>query len=218
MIVSDVMTRVRRSFGDESGVQITDADLIRWINDGQRELIKHNETVLETVATANIVANQQEYSLPANLLILKHITFKADGWTSYNPLQAFSFSQFNMMVDSWDGTQNPPDSPSIYTRYANNLILFPVPSVSLTSALKIYYNRQPVDITNASDALDVPIQYHEVLVKYCQSQAYEMDEDWDAAQIKDAATSSDIALLRGREDWNIQEFYPIISIREEDMY
>lgn len=218
MNVSDVMTRVRRSFGDESGVQITDADLLRWINDGQRELVKHNETVLETTATANIVAAQQEYTLPADLLILKHITFKADGWTSYNPLKAFSFSQFNMMVDSWDGTQNPPDSPSIYTRYANKLILFPIPSKNLTSALKIYYNRKPTDVTNPADALDIPYQYHEVLVKYCQSQAYEMDEDWDAAQIKDAATASDIALLRGREDWNIQEFYPTITVREEDMY
>lgn len=218
MIVSDVMTRVRRSFGDESGVQITDADLIRWINDGIRELVKHNETLLQTIAVANLVALQQEYTLPEDLLILNTITIKPDGWQSFLPLKAYSFAQFNQMVDSWDGTQQPPDSPSVYTRYANKLILFPVPAKSLTNALKIYYNRQPVDVTNSADPLDIPIQYHETLVKYCQSQAYEMDEDWDAAQLKDAATSSDIALLRGREDWNIQEHYPVITIREEDLY
>ena len=40
MIVSDVMLRVRRTFGDEAAVQVTDDDLIRCVNYAQVEIIK----------------------------------------------------------------------------------------------------------------------------------------------------------------------------------
>jgi hypothetical protein len=38
MLVSEIATRVRRQFGDDVGILITDADIIRWVNDAQREI------------------------------------------------------------------------------------------------------------------------------------------------------------------------------------
>ena len=38
----DVADRVKDSFGDTSGSQITDEMLVRWINDGQQEIVNNN--------------------------------------------------------------------------------------------------------------------------------------------------------------------------------
>jgi len=44
-----------------------------------------------------------------------------------------------------------------------------------------------------------------------------MDEDLEAAALKGQQISGDMTLLRGRNDWNIQEKYPMITVLDEDM-
>jgi hypothetical protein len=36
--VGQIYDYVKRAFGDESGVQLTNADIVRWINDAQNEI------------------------------------------------------------------------------------------------------------------------------------------------------------------------------------
>lgn len=217
MIVSDVMERVKRAFGDESGVQISDPDIIRWINDAQREMVKHNETLLEKAAVSSTVANQQEYSMPTDLLIFRQVSHKPSGFRSYMRLKGYSFVEFNELVDGFDGTEYPTGTPNVFTIHAEKLILFPIPEQSITNSLKIYYNRKPVDVTNQASVLDLPDSYFEPIVKYCMTQAYEMDEDWEAASNKGSELMSDINLLKGRGDWKQQDVYPTITVLNEDM-
>lgn len=217
MIVSDILTRVKRQFGDESGVQVTDADVIRWINDGQRQIVMSNEGLLETTTTSNSVADQQSYTLPSNLLIFKSASFKGTGQVSYVQLRGMSFNEFQKHIDSWDGDTTQVGTPVVYTIYAGNLILYPIPETSITSAIKIYYTRKPTDVDTSDDTPDLPTLYHETLVKYCLQQAYEMDEDWEASTSKSTELAADLSLLRGREDWKQQDTYPTITVLTEDL-
>jgi hypothetical protein len=218
MNVGEIQTRVKRAFGDESGVQLTDDDLIRYINDGCRAFVLQNEDLLQTVGTNSSVANQNTYALPVDLLILKSVMFQGPGDTSFFNLKAMSFNEFNEYIDGWDGTSLYSGTPMAYMRYGDNITLFPTPTVSGTNNIKIYYNRKPVDVVTNVDIPDIPVLYHEVLVKYCLSQAYEMDEDLDAAAMKGQQISGDMTLLRGRQDWNVEEKYPMITILEEDRF
>lgn len=217
MIVSDIYTRVKRQFGDESGVQVTDSDIIRWINDGQRQIVMSNEGLLETTTTANSVASQSEYTLPTNLLLFKSVSFKGTGQVSYVQLRGMSFNEFQKHIDSWDGDTTEKGTPVVYTIYAGKLILYPMPETSITNALKIYYTRKPTDVDSSDDTPDLPLLYHETLVKYCLQQAYEMDEDWEASTSKSTELAADLSLLRGREDWKQQDTYPTITVLTEDL-
>lgn len=217
MIVSDIYNRVKRQFGDESGVQVTDTDLLRWINDGQRQIVMSNEGLLETTTTANTVADQAEYTLPTNLLLFKSVSYKGTGQVSYSQLRGMSFNAFQQHIDSWDGDTTEVGVPVVYTIYAGKIILYPIPEDSITNALKIYYTRRPTDVTASGDTPDLPILYHETLVKYCLQQAYEMDEDWEASTAKSTELAADLSLLRGREDWKQQDVYPTITVLTEDL-
>src|SRR5215212_5975441 len=101
MNVSDIKTRIKRTFGDESGVQVTDEDIVRWINDAQRAIVTQNESLLEVTALASLVAGTQEYTLPADILILKAIHIKPSGYTSYISLKGYSFAEFNEYMNGW---------------------------------------------------------------------------------------------------------------------
>jgi hypothetical protein len=217
MNVAAIKTRVKRRFGDEAGVQLSDSDIISSINDAQLEIVKRNESLLEVTATANADDGIQEYTLPANLLIFRSLKWKGTGELSYKPLIGRPFNEFNEYMEGWDEDVSSQGTPYTYTLYAGKFLVFPVPDSNIANAFKIYYNRKPTDVALDADVPDVPEIYHLTIVDMALKQAYEMDEDWEAASNKSAEASKDLDYLRGREDWKQQDTYPTILIRQEDM-
>lgn len=218
MIVSDVKTRVKRQFGDEAAVQVTDADILRWINDGQKDIALHNETVLQKSSTANSVANQQDYLLPTDLLTLRALHWKRNNDVAFYHLKGMSFQEFDEYIDGWEGTAFQASNPMVYTIFEGNIKLFPIPIQSGTSNLKIFYNRQPADVVNDGDVIDLPAAYHNAIVSYCLTKAYELDEDWGAASTLAQQKTEDIRMNRERENWSNTEYYPRITASAEDYW
>lgn len=217
MLVSDITTRVQRTFGDEAGVQLTTDDILRFINDGVREIVYKNESLLQKTATANSIANQDDYTLPVDILILRGISWKDTGEVSYHKLKGRTLNEFNEYLDGWDGTEFGTDIPVTYMVFEDKVTFFPTPATSTAAAMKIYYQRSPVNVTLPADTPDIPSIYHEILVNYCLSQAYEMDEDVEATALKKKDVTEGINFLRGRSEWFPEETYPTITIRAEDM-
>lgn len=220
MNLGEIKTRVYRTFGDESAVQVTDADIVRWVNDGQRKICLENEGMLQSSTTTSIVANQQTYSLPADLLVLRSLQYKRTGDTSFYKLRYLSMQEFDEWIDGWNGTTYNSNDSTVYTVYAGEIILFPIPEQSGTNNLKIYYSAQPTDVANDNDNPSLPVIYHNALVDYCLSQAYMLDEDWNAAGNVSQKMQADINKLKSRETATTNNFeaYPRISLLWDDAW
>lgn len=202
MIVSDIQTRVKRQFGDESGVQITDADIIRWINDAQRDIaMKHN--LLQTSGIANVVAGQADYSPPADLLSLHSVRYKGQ--------RLIDLSMQETDLDHW--ADEPVDNgvPTRYTYYSGTITLYPTPTNAVTGGLRIIYTKQPTDVVLNADTIGLPAAYNNAIVNYCLTAAYELDENWQAAQFKSAEFNGDMGELKGKLEAQPEEFYPHIT-------
>jgi hypothetical protein len=219
MNLSDVIVRVQRQFGDESGVQITSDDVTRWANDAQRDIVLRNESVLQTTGTANSVANQQAYAFPQNLLVLRSIHYKReDGDLAFYKLKGMSYTEFDEYIDGWEGTAYGPSYPIVYTTYADQILLFPIPVSSGTNNIKIVYSREPTELTSDVDQIDLPLPYHNAVVDYCLAKAYQLDEDWNAAGVLSNEYNASVNLNRERENWNNHEVYPRITTNIEDFW
>lgn len=217
LTVADIKIRVKRKFGDEAGVQLTDADILRMINDAQDTVVGRNDSLLEVSATANTVAGQQEYALPTDLLKFKFMSYKGTGDLSYRIMKGYTVNEFNSYLDGWDGATSQTGIPLFYALHAGKILVYPIPQDSITAAFKIYYNRKPVDMVNDSDVLDLPDLYHGVVVDLVLQDAYELDEDWEAANAKSSQTNTDLDRLRADEEWTKRDTYPSITVRWEDM-
>jgi hypothetical protein len=217
MNVAEIQTYIKRQFGDESGVQVTDSDIIRWINSAQKQIVLQNESLLEETAVTNTVVSQQNYALPVDLLKLRGIHYRSSTTTPYYRLKGYSLADFNEKVDGWDGTKEAGD-PICYTIYESQIITYPIPSTVVTAAFKIYYNRKPVAVSLPIDIPELPELYHDTIVKFCLQQAYEVDEDWDAVSNKAQEFDREVNLLRGKEDWKIQEHYQVITVLPDDAW
>jgi hypothetical protein len=217
MNVGDVITRVRRTFGDEAAVQVTDADVIRWINDAQIEVVKHNDGALQKTDTIDLVANQSTYAMPSDLLILRAIRYKYSDMQSFVSIKYKNMAQFDDSVDGWDGTAYPAGHPYFFTMYAGSVVLFPTPDRAMVDGLKILYNQKPVDVATELDSLALPLIYHNTVVKYCMWQASLLDEDHEPALMYKQSFDGDMDMLRTRETQEATQTYATITVLDDDL-
>lgn len=209
---------MKRLFGDESGVQVTDDDIVRWANDAQRDITMENEDILQKSTVTDAVEGQQNYSLPTDIMVLRSVSYKHATSTSYLHLRGMTLQEFDELVDGWDGPLYGNGWPQIYHVYENTLKVWPLPASSIVAGFKIYYSRRPVDLVNDVDQIDLPIPYHNAVVNYCLAKAYELDEDLQSATYKDAQVQNAIVKNKDRENWVNREYYPTITVQADDVW
>lgn len=210
MIGTDVADRIKRQFGDESGVQVTDADILRWINDAQREFTRTNN-LLQARGSLNVVAAQSEYPFPNDVLNLRSLNY--DGYK----LQGFTLIEFEEYLQANDPRGSATGTPTCYTVWNDILRLYPTPDTSITDGLTILYIARPPVLTVLSDPLALPDEYFNRVVEYCLQQSYELDEDWAAAANKAAQLTSGLMQLQESQTWDKRDTYPVITILDEDL-
>ena len=204
MNVLEIATRVKRQFGDESNVQVTDPDILRWINDAQREIASNNE-LLQTVATTAVVPGQREYTLPPDILLLRSVHYKG---MKLRPLNSREAEEY-LVNRPVEGT------PTMFWIWANKIALYPQPTESDADDIQIFYTRQAAIVDSNDDAPELPLEYHNRIVEYCLAQAYELDENWSAAQLKAQQFTQGVQVLK-YDGQNTNDFYPMITSSADD--
>ena len=210
-LVSDVANDVKRTFGDETGIQITDNDIIRWINRAHLELYT-SLSINRATATADLVANQNVYDV-ANLNILKiqsiHILNKQIKFLTFQESEKY-------ILDGDPSGGHAVGIPQIWTEWAGKVHLFPAPDNLYEDGMIIYYLPYPEKVTQVTDYLKVPDKYYNRVVDYVQAQAHELDEDQQSAQYKLGQFTTGVNSLN--EDENIPhiDYYPTILVLPED--
>jgi hypothetical protein len=204
--VSDVITRVKTQFGDTSGAQINDEAIIRWINDGQQEIVNNNAILKET-KIGNIVANQAEYSFPAD-----KVQYIEALYIEGRPIKNLSPQGARDFILTTDPTLSArADYPELWYERGGIITLYPVPQKSFPNGLKMEYVEMPAMVTTSADPLSIPDRYLNGLVNYCMVQALEYDENYTAAQYKLGQFRDGLDRLHYKENISQSDLYPVVS-------
>jgi hypothetical protein len=177
----DVADRIKVSFGDLSGSQITDNMIVRWINDGQQEIVNNN-AILKDTRYANIVANQADYTFPSDRVQYIEALY-VDG----RPVKNATPQEFRDFILKEDPELIArADIPQVWQERAGIITFYPTPQANFTNGLKMEFVKQPVPVTaiGPSYILSIPDRYLNELVNYVMAQALEMDENFNAAELK----------------------------------
>jgi hypothetical protein len=175
----DVAFRVRSSFGDFSGAQLSDAAILSWINDGQREIVNSN-TLLRAVKYSDIIAGQQDYTFPEDKVLAIEAVY-VQGY----PVENVSPQAAREFIKKLDPDMRKSSSrPEIWYERAGVISFYPVPDESITGGLKLEYVKSPTNLSALSATLGIPDRYFNELVNYAIAHALESDENYDAASYK----------------------------------
>ena len=208
-LVSDVADYVKRTFGDESGVQVTDADIFRWVNAAQKEIVSSN-SVLKGVGTIPVVAGVPTFDA-SSLGILNIQTIHVDG----RKIKYLSFVDAEEHILKSDPQGAVVAGVEFWYEWAGIINLYPVPSSP--GILTIYYTKLPTAISSLTDPLSVPDMYFNRVIEFVMSQAYEMDENFGAADNKLSVFGNSLLSMHNSEDRPPTDFYPTITVLPEDM-
>lgn len=174
--VGDVAQVVKRQFGDESGVQVDDNDILEWVNDAQEEIVTRNK-ILKAKSTTPSVAGQADYNWPAvPIHQIESLHFKGQKI----PNMVFAAAEEKIMAA--DPEKSLTGDPEFWYEWAGTFTFWPAPAD--VANIDIYYTAKPTKIVSTADMLGVPDKYYRDVVRYVLQQAYEMDEDWTASQTK----------------------------------
>lgn len=207
LTVAEIATRVKRQFGDEAGAQITNNDILRWLNDAMKD-ISINNNLLQVKATSPAVAGTSEYSMPTDILTLQSVKFNG------SLLTGLSIQEADTYVQGHDSTPEATGVPTHYWVWASTINVYPTPQA--VGTLMLYYTRVPNVLTLDTDVPEIPAPYHPRLVEYCIAQAYELDDNFESYQKKMQQFQDGMDKLKDNSEWSSREFYPSITVSAAD--
>ena len=172
---------VEDKFGDTGNAQITRTMILSWINNGIRQISAQHD-VLEGFASTNLLAGVAVYDLAA-LFAAQRIKSFESIVVAGRPVKMVPFSEYMGLITANDLT-GATGTPSTGTVRGSALTLWPTPTETVAAGITLYYSAMPVDLAAITDAITLPDRFYNALTDYVVAQALELDENFEAAQIK----------------------------------
>lgn len=205
MLLSDVQIRVKRTFGDEGGAQIEDADIARWASDAQLDIVRETKCNL-TYTTLPVTAGVGVFFIPTSLSI-SSVTIDSLG------LRAISLNELNQRYP--DKALISVGTPEFFTArnggvgQGQTIIDIYPPPVS-NGTFTVHHNGRPLPVVNPSDSFSIPEQYQEIIFRRCLERAYELDGQWNAAKTLADDANNKTVIARADQQDSMDNSYPAI--------
>jgi hypothetical protein len=218
--VQDVDTYVFRQFGDDSSVQITSVDIMRFINLGQRQIFETNPSLNMANASTDIVANQNAYNLSTDpnftgIRLIRSVRYQGSVLNPVTRQQAETYILYN-------NTLYPSPTNGVPTDWwlddSGVLYLYPTPAQGSTAALSIHYMAYPKTVLATTDMLDIPDSHYPALLSFVLAQVYELDENWQANAAKKAEYKELLSIVKDRTEVEEDHFPSILLDPEDSVY
>lgn len=206
--VQDVLTYIKRQFGDESGVQITDQDILAWINMAQVD-IANTAKCIQGKAATNVVAGIFEYDLPLNDAV-EIITLRYKG----APLTSVEFAQAEQDLIREDPTRKSTGRPQWWTKFGSSIQVWPTPDESVADGITVFYYGVPAQVTNPAAMLGLPDRYYSAILSYVLAQAYGQDEDMEMKTTEYQSFLNKIGDSSNEDDQAANLFFPTITFTD----
>lgn len=204
--VPTALRRIKRQFGDEYGVVITNDDIYGWIHDAELDIIR---TTSCNDTTISVSSSTFPVDVPTSVNIKRlSVAGKALAFITVDEIDMLSLN-----------TQSTGGIQYWYKTEGTKLNLWPVPDTA--SSIDIQYNKTPgmmVD-PDTGNTFTVPEVYHDDVLKYCIARAHNKNNNLQAEQAqmqlydrnlnirRDESQSVDLTLYKGGDpmDFEVSE-------------
>ena len=167
-----LMTEVRMLLGEPTARRVSDAEIVRWINEGVGTIARIN-LAIETVVSFNLVANQFKYATGTTgmtdaitvraVIDTGHDTVASTPGADGHALLKMHSRHFANIRASTAGL------PLEWIWFGTDIYVWPLPNV--THELSVFYYRVIEAISADDFSTYLQAQYHPYLIWYAYSQA-----------------------------------------------
>lgn len=198
MLVSELITDVRREILEVTGNFWSDIELIRLINRGLNHY--SGEVRLgESTAFLSTTDGEAEYTLPANALSVKIVMYKttSNGVDFWKRLDASTIEEISRVSPQFiDNSTVRLSDPVLYAVWDRKIRLEPIPKDSVASNLFIYFKSRLQNVINPEDSIPLDETLTESIQEYVLWKAWKKEKELDFA--KEAREEYKEGIRRGR--------------------
>lgn len=181
--VLDILNRARLQLMDDTGVRWTDAELVRYVNDAQREIVLYKPDAVTRNENLELAVGTKQ-ALPAASIRLLSVVRNVTP-TSKRSVRPVSRETLDRFKPDWHGeTAVQEVQHSIFDEMdQENFYVYP-PNDG-TGTVEILYTKHPDTITE-DDNLEVADAYANVVLDYVLYRSFAKDGDLPASANRSA--------------------------------
>tara|TARA_A100001391_G_scaffold204827_1_gene202034 strand:+ start:8240 stop:8944 length:705 start_codon:yes stop_codon:yes gene_type:complete len=187
LTLTNILTRVEDTLQDTANVRWSEAELIRYVNDAQREIVNLKPDASATHANVSLTTGTEQ-SLPSGGLrlinVVRNMSSTSSTASGKRSIRLVNVDILNTHEPDWHdpsvtgtaahGTEVKhfvfdEDDPKKYYVY---------PGVSGSAFVEIVYSKAPTDLSSGSDVIQVDDIYANAIVNYVLFRAYMKDAEY----------------------------------------
>ena len=183
---ANLLSRIQDTLQDTTSVRWPEAELLRYINDAQREIVNFRPESSATTANVQLVAGTKQ-SLPSGGLRLIKITRNMSGTGNATGKRAIRIVNVDIL-----NTQEPDwNDPTVSGDAAHGTVVkhyifdeddprnyYVYPGVSGNAYVEIVYSAAPTDLSAASDTISVDDIYANAIIDFVLYRSYMKDAEY----------------------------------------
>lgn len=180
MLASAILTRARDILQDTTSVRWVESELLRWLSDGQREVVLYRPEACSTNTNITLVVSTTKQTIPAAALRLLDIVrnMGTNGTTPGRAIRMVAREIMDAQSPDWH-TQTAAGEIKHFlfdVRDPKTFYVYPRPNAALQ--IEAIYSLTPNEITSESQALQVPDVFANVLLDLVLFRAYLKDASY----------------------------------------
>ena len=196
MDVATALVRIKRQFGDEYDVIITNLDIYGWIHDAELDIIRASGS---NDSTITVSASAFPSSIPDSVNIRRvSVAGVAVIPTSKEEMDLLAISE------------EAKGGANYWYKYNKQVYIWPTDATD-TRQFKITYSKTPALMTGdpTANSFTVPEVYHEDIIKYCLGKAHNKNNNQAAEKTQMEIYDRNIALRRDENQSTDTPLYKI---------
>jgi hypothetical protein len=165
----------RRKYNSTGSTFYAQAEIWALIYQAELEIARETK-MLEgrTTISGGSIASTQSYAYPTGVLEVKRVEYNGQ------KLKRIDFREDDR-ITFLNSNTTETGTPTYYYDWDRTLYFRPIPDTSAL-AIRIYYYKEPAEITSASQVLEIPSIFHMCIVDYVAAELAAKDTQWDTAK------------------------------------
>ena len=184
---ANLLSRVKDILQDTTSVRWPEAELLRYINDAQREIVNYRPESSATTSNVQLVTGTKQ-SLPSGGLrlikVTRNMSDASGGATGKRAIRIINVDILNTQEPDWNDPNVAGDAAhgTVVKHYIfdeddpRNFYVYP--GVAGNAFVEIVFSNSPTDLANTSAVISVDDIYANAIMDYVLFRAYQKDSEY----------------------------------------
>jgi hypothetical protein len=184
LTAQNVIDRVNDTLQDTTNVRWPTTELLRYLNDSQREIVLLRPDASVTTAAVALTANETKQSLPTSGVRLLDVTrnMGTAGSTPGTAIRLISREVLDTQVSTWHSDTGQTVVKHYVFDPRNPKIFYVYPRVHASTAVyvELVYSSSPADVSAIGNTITLDDIYANAMIDFMLYRAYSKDAEYAA--------------------------------------